>query len=78
MSSETEALLNEIVEMIESDEQHREREIEAGRSDIYLRARKRHDETLKEKIRLRLTADVLRTTRNFANCHPELRAGEVA
>ena len=50
--SQTEALLNEIVEMIESDEQHREKEIGAGRSDL-VPSQEQHDETLKERIRLR-------------------------
>ncbi len=50
--SQTEALLNEIVEMIESDEQHREREIAAGRSDI-IPSQERHDrfELLTPQIR---------------------------
>lgn len=72
--SQTEVLLNEIVEMIESDEQHREHEIEAGRSDI-LPSQERHDETLKEKIRLRFYRGMF-SDPEVRIRHPELRAGE--
>jgi len=72
--SQTEVLLNEIVEMIESDEQHREHEIEAGRSDI-LPTQERHDETLKEKIRLRFYRGMF-SDPEVRIRHPELRAGE--
>ena len=73
--SQTEALLNEIVEMIESDEQHREREIEAGRSDI-IPSQERHDETLKEKIRLRFYRGMF-SEPEVRIRHPELRAGDL-
>jgi hypothetical protein len=72
--SQTEVLLNEIVEMIESDEQHREHEIEAGRSDI-LPTQERHDEALKEKIRLRFYRGMF-SDPEVRIRHPELRAGE--
>lgn len=72
--SQTEALLNEIVEMIESDEQHREREIEAGRSDI-IPSQERYDETLKEKIRLRFYRGMF-SEPEVRIRHPELRAGD--
>jgi hypothetical protein len=72
--SQTEALLSEIVDMIESDEQHREKEIEAGRSDI-IPSQDRHDETLKEKIRLRFYRGMF-SEPEVRIRHPELRAGE--
>jgi hypothetical protein len=72
--SQTEALLGEIVEMIESDEEHREREIEAGRSDI-IPSQERHDETLKEKIRLRFYRGMF-SEPEVRIRHPELRAGD--
>lgn len=72
--SQTEALLSEIVEMIESDEQHREKEIEAGRSDI-IPSQERHDETLKEKIRLRFYRGMF-SEPEVKIRHPELRAGD--
>src|SRR4030081_3172683 len=71
--SQTEALLSEIVEMIESDEEHREREIEAGRSDI-IPCQERHDETSKEKIRLRFYRGMF-SEPEVRIRHPELRAG---
>jgi hypothetical protein len=72
--SQTEALLNEIVEMIESDEQHREREIGAGRSDM-VPSQEQHDETLKERIRLRFYRGMF-SNPEVRIRHPELRAGE--
>jgi hypothetical protein len=72
--SQTEALLGEIVGMIESDEQHRESEIEAGRSDI-IPSQERHDETLKEKIRLRFYRGMF-SEPEVRIRHPELRAGD--
>ncbi len=72
--SQTEALLGEIVEMIESDEEHREKEIEAGRSDI-IPSQERHDETLKEKIRLRFYRGMF-SEPEVRIRHPELRAGD--
>lgn len=72
--SQTEALLSEIVGMIESDEQHRESEIEAGRSDI-IPSQERHDETLKEKIRLRFYRGMF-SEPEVRIRHPELRAGD--
>lgn len=72
--SQTEALLNEIVEMIESDEDHRQKEIEAGRSDV-IPSQERYDETLKEKIRLRFYRGMF-SEPEVRIRHPELRAGE--
>ena len=72
--SQTEALLGEIVEMIESDEGHRVREIEAGRSDI-IPNQEKHDETLKEKIRLRFYRGMF-SEPEVRIRHPELRAGD--
>lgn len=72
--SQTETLLSEIVGMIESDEQHRESEIEAGRSDI-IPSQERHDETLKEKIRLRFYRGMF-SDPEVRIRHPELRAGD--
>lgn len=72
--SQTEALLGEIVEMIESDEEHRVREIEAGRSDI-IPNQEKHDETLKEKIRLRFYRGMF-SEPEVRIRHPELRAGD--
>ncbi|MDA9420986.1 hypothetical protein [Bradyrhizobium sp. CCBAU 53380] len=72
--SQTEALLNEIVEMIESDETHRQKEIEAGRSDV-IPNQERYDEALKEKIRLRFYRGMF-SEPEVRIRHPELRAGE--
>jgi hypothetical protein len=72
--AQTEALLNEIVEMIESDEKHRERDLEAGRSDI-IPSQEKHDETLKEKIRLRFYRGMF-SEPEVRIRHPELRAGQ--
>jgi hypothetical protein len=72
--AQTETLLNEIVEMIESDEKHRQRDIEAGRSDI-IPSQDKHDETLKEKIRLRFYRGMF-SEPEVRIRHPELRAGE--
>jgi hypothetical protein len=72
--SQTEALLNEIVEMIESDEQHREKEIVAGRLDM-VPSQEQHDESLKERIRLRFYRGMF-SEPEVRIRHPELRAGE--
>lgn len=72
--SQTEQLLNDIVEMIEREENHRQEQIQHGESDALV-SQEQYDGQLKDRIRLRFYRGMF-SDAEIKMRHPELRAGE--